>query len=71
MNEVESGLTCLTGLLESGFEDFDTLRTDVDLAGLRSASEFDALISKFDSLASRVLGRKKRKTDKKNWLSRW
>ena len=73
LKEVESGLLCLKGLLESGFVDYDTLRTDQDLEGLRASSEFEAVLGKYDTIASKLLGRKKRKTGEKekNWLSRW
>lgn len=73
LDEVDSGLTCLEGLLETGFEDYDTIRTDPDLAGLRGTPDFEALVGQFDSLASRVLGRRKRKPSAKKggWLARW
>ena len=62
MGQNTAALTCVEGLLESGFEDFKTLRTDPDLAALRG-SELDALVGKYDNLLAKVLGKKDKKEE--------
>jgi len=72
LQEIESGLLCIKGLLESGYDEYESLRSDKDLESLRASPEFEAVLGKYDNLATRLLGRKKRKTtEKKSWLDRW
>lgn len=52
MGQKTPALTCIEGLLDSGFEDFKTLRTDPDLAALRS--ELEVLVGKYDNLLAKV-----------------
>jgi tetratricopeptide (TPR) repeat protein len=46
LGEMASGITCLEALLDNGFEDYQALRKDPDLAALRSNPDFDKLLSK-------------------------
>lgn len=48
LEELESGVACIRGLLEDGFDDFATLRSDPDLQFIRSSTEFESLLRKFD-----------------------
>jgi hypothetical protein len=45
MGQRAAAITCLDGLLESGFTDYATIRSDPDLAPARGP-ELDALIDK-------------------------
>lgn len=44
-----SALTCIEAILENGFNDFKTLRTDPDLAPARGPA-FDALVGRYDGI---------------------
>mmetsp|Transcript_14717 Transcript_14717/g.41439 ORF Transcript_14717/g.41439 Transcript_14717/m.41439 type:complete len:211 (-) Transcript_14717:144-776(-) len=46
--DVETGLKALAGSLERGFEDWETARTDPDLAVLREDKRFEQLLSRFE-----------------------
>ncbi|MCO5564090.1 hypothetical protein L7F22_017746 [Adiantum nelumboides] len=48
LNEVEAGLSALEAAMESGFEDYKTIRSDPDLANLRASPKFTPLINKYD-----------------------
>ncbi|KAG2448823.1 hypothetical protein HYH02_006174 [Chlamydomonas schloesseri] len=48
MGQRDACLTCLEAVLESGFEDYKTMRTDPDLAPVRGAA-FDELLGRYDS----------------------
>lgn len=80
LEEADSGITVLRGLLETGFDELDTLRTDEDLAFLRQSPEFDALLDSFDAgaggpfaaaAAALFNGSRKRQKQQKGWLDRW
>lgn len=63
MGQNTPALTCIDGLLDSGFDDFQTLRTDPDMAALRGP-ELDALVGKYDNLLAKVgLGKKDKKEE--------
>lgn len=62
MGQNTPALTCVEGLLDSGFADFKTLRSDPDLAALRGPA-FDALVGKYDNLLAKVLGNKDKKDE--------
>ena len=72
LGEVDSAIICLEALLESGFENYEALRNDVDLQALRSAdSRFESTIKKFDSMPgklSKMLQDRNRASAKKPWL---
>lgn len=58
-----SVLTCIEAILDNGFEDLKTLRTDPDLAPARGP-EFEALVSKYEGvqgLFKKVMDNKKNK----------
>ncbi|KXZ46479.1 hypothetical protein GPECTOR_43g915 [Gonium pectorale] len=46
--QVASSLTCLEAVLESGFEDYATMRSDPDLAPARGPA-FEELLGRYDS----------------------
>ncbi|PNW77501.1 hypothetical protein CHLRE_10g439350v5 [Chlamydomonas reinhardtii] len=48
MGQREACLTCLEAVLESGFEDYTTMRADPDLAPVRGPA-FDQLLGRYDS----------------------
>lgn len=48
LNQIQAGLSALEDALESGFEDFKRVRTDPDLANLRTTDAFDTLLKRFD-----------------------
>ncbi|KAG2432906.1 hypothetical protein HXX76_008636 [Chlamydomonas incerta] len=48
MGQRDACLTCLEAVLESGFEDYKTMRADPDLAPVRGAA-FDELLGRYDS----------------------
>ncbi|KAG2501197.1 hypothetical protein HYH03_001011 [Edaphochlamys debaryana] len=47
MGQAQAALTCLEAVLDSGFEDFKTMRSDPDLAPARGP-KFEELMSKYD-----------------------
>lgn len=48
LNQLQAGISALEDALDNGFEDFKRIRSDPDLANLRTAEEFDPLLRKFD-----------------------
>ncbi|XP_057550415.1 protein MET1, chloroplastic [Amaranthus tricolor] len=48
LNQIQAGLSALEDALEEGYEDFNRIRTDPDLANLRTADEFETLLKRFD-----------------------
>ncbi|GLC34521.1 hypothetical protein PLESTB_001252200 [Pleodorina starrii] len=48
LGQSSSCLTCLEAVLDSGFVDYNTMRTDPDLAPVRGAA-FDELLGRYDS----------------------
>ncbi|KAB1228024.1 Protein LOW PSII ACCUMULATION 1, chloroplastic [Morella rubra] len=48
LNQVQAGLSALEDALEAGFEDFKRIRTDPDLANIRTSPEFEPLMKRFD-----------------------
>ncbi len=69
MNQASAALTCIEALLESGFEDFNALKTDADLAAARQGSEFDKLISKYDGVLAKLFKKKKNEpSGEKPWI---
>ncbi|KAF9599447.1 hypothetical protein IFM89_037338 [Coptis chinensis] len=48
LNQIQAGLSALEDALKAGFEDYKRVRTDPDLANLRSAEQFDVLLKRFD-----------------------
>jgi len=47
LGDERNGLVSLAGSLEAGFDDFDTARTDPDLAPLRENPQFEGLLLRF------------------------
>jgi tetratricopeptide (TPR) repeat protein len=69
MNQASAALTCLEALLENGFDDFDALKTDADLAAARQGSEFAKLIGRYDGVLAKLFGKKKNEpTGEKPWI---
>ncbi|CAN4087804.1 unnamed protein product [Withania somnifera] len=48
LNQLQAGLSALEDALEAGFEDFKRIRTDTDLANLRTSDNFETLMKKYD-----------------------
>lgn len=48
LNQLQAALSSLEDALNAGFEDFKRIRTDPDLANLRTSEEFDPLLKRFD-----------------------
>ncbi|GAB4835097.1 uroporphyrin-III C-methyltransferase [Ancistrocladus abbreviatus] len=48
LNQTQAGLSALEDALEAGFEDFKRIRTDPDLANIRTSEEFEQLLKRFD-----------------------
>ncbi|KAL0369355.1 UNVERIFIED_CONTAM: protein MET1, chloroplastic [Sesamum angustifolium] len=48
LNQIQAGLSALEDALEAGFEDFKRIRTDPDLANIRTSEDFEPLLKKFD-----------------------
>ncbi|KAL4458694.1 hypothetical protein ABPG75_013559 [Micractinium tetrahymenae] len=68
LGQKQSALTVLEALLDNGFEDVQTVRSDPDLASLRGP-ELDKLLSKHDGLLAKLFGgKKKEQTSNKPWL---
>ena len=69
LGEMDSAMTCLEALLDLEFEDFETLRSDPDLAEVRTDRRFEETIQKFNSLSKRVtkIFKRKPRADKP-WL---
>ncbi|CAL5224279.1 g6941 [Coccomyxa viridis] len=47
MGNLQDGLLALKGCLEAGYEDYQQIREDPDLEGIRGDSRFQSLISKY------------------------
>ncbi|KAL2239157.1 uncharacterized protein LOC105170205 [Sesamum indicum] len=48
LNQIQAGLSALEDAMEAGFEDFKRIRTDPDLANIRTSEDFEPLLKKFD-----------------------
>uniref|UniRef100_A0A2N9H8D4 Uncharacterized protein n=1 Tax=Fagus sylvatica TaxID=28930 RepID=A0A2N9H8D4_FAGSY len=48
LNQIQAGLSALEDALKVGFEDFKRIRTDPDLANIRTSEKFEALMKRFD-----------------------
>ncbi|KAL0389807.1 UNVERIFIED_CONTAM: protein MET1, chloroplastic [Sesamum calycinum] len=48
LNQIQAGLSALEDAMEAGFEDFKRIRTDPDLANIRTSDDFEPLLKKFD-----------------------
>ncbi|XVF37792.1 hypothetical protein REPUB_Repub20aG0041200 [Reevesia pubescens] len=48
LNQIQAGLSALEDALQAGFEDFKRIRTDPDLANLKTSKEFETLLKRFD-----------------------
>ncbi|KAJ9153314.1 hypothetical protein P3X46_026764 [Hevea brasiliensis] len=48
LNQIKAGLSALEEAMLAGFEDFKRIRTDPDLASLRTSEEFEPLLKRFD-----------------------
>ncbi|XP_068634411.1 protein MET1, chloroplastic-like [Aristolochia californica] len=48
LNQLQAGLSALEDALKEGFEDFKRIRTDPDLANVRTTEEFEPLLKRFD-----------------------
>ncbi|KAJ7980593.1 Protein LOW PSII ACCUMULATION 1, chloroplastic [Quillaja saponaria] len=48
LNQIQAALSALEDALDTGFEDFKRIRTDPDLANLRTSEEFEPLLKRFD-----------------------
>ncbi|KAF3635174.1 putative IAA-amino acid hydrolase ILR1-like 7-like isoform 1 [Capsicum annuum] len=48
LNQLQAGLSALEDAMEAGFEDFKRIRTDPDLANLRTSEKFETLMKRFD-----------------------
>ncbi|KAH9604921.1 hypothetical protein KSS87_015352 [Heliosperma pusillum] len=48
LNQIQASLSALEDALKQGYEDFKKIRNDPDLANLRTSSEFETLMKRFD-----------------------
>lgn len=48
LNQIKAGVSALEEAMQAGYEDFKRIRTDPDLAGLRTSEEFEPLLKRFD-----------------------
>lgn len=48
LNQIEAGLSALEDAMAAGYEDYQTIRTDPDIANLRSSEKFKPLLDKYD-----------------------
>ncbi|XP_035541121.1 protein MET1, chloroplastic isoform X2 [Juglans regia] len=46
LNQIQAGLSALEDALQAGFEDFKRIRTDPDLASIRTSEEFETLLKR-------------------------
>ncbi|XP_022730883.1 protein MET1, chloroplastic isoform X2 [Durio zibethinus] len=46
LNQIQAGLSALENALQAGFEDFKRIRTDPDLANLKTSEEFEPLLKR-------------------------
>lgn len=70
LGQVPAALTCLEGLLENGFEDYEGMRRDPDLAPLRGP-QLDALLNKYDGPLKKLFGRKQAASGEKPFFRPW
>ena len=72
LGQRDSALECLSGLLDNGYEDFEQLRQDEDLAAIRG-QKFDQLLLRFDNPLTKISGalksRGKDSGTNKPWIS--
>jgi len=70
LNQASAALTCIEALLESGFEDFNALKTDADLAVARQeASAFNKLLGNYDGVLAKLFKKKKNEpAGEKPWI---
>jgi len=69
LGKPQDGLEALQTALENGFDGYENIKTDPDLAPVRQLAEFDSMFGKYDSLLAKLTG-KKSSTNKK-WWERW
>lgn len=67
LGEKQPALTVPEALMDNGFEDVQTIRSDPDLAPLRGP-ELDKLLSKHDGLLAKLFGKKEKPSSNKPWL---
>lgn len=73
LKETQSAVTCIQGALENGFDDFQTLRKDPDLANIQGGA-LEEVIGKFEKPLDKInaiFGRDKKQKDSgtnKPWL---
>mmetsp|Transcript_15705 Transcript_15705/g.40037 ORF Transcript_15705/g.40037 Transcript_15705/m.40037 type:complete len:102 (+) Transcript_15705:1-306(+) len=48
MGEIEAGLSALDDAMNAGFEDYNKIRSDPNLAELQKSEKFDGLIDRYD-----------------------
>ncbi|KAJ4971069.1 hypothetical protein NE237_004168 [Protea cynaroides] len=48
LNQIQAGLSALEDALKAGYENFKRIRTDPDLANLRTSEQFEPLLKRFD-----------------------
>ncbi|KAJ4827133.1 uroporphyrin-III C-methyltransferase [Turnera subulata] len=48
LNQIQAGLSALEDALKFGFDNYERVRTDPDLANIRASEEFDPLLKRFD-----------------------
>ncbi|KAG9151748.1 hypothetical protein Leryth_002036 [Lithospermum erythrorhizon] len=48
LNQIQAGLSALEDAMKDGYEDFKRIRTDPDLANLRTSADFESLMKRFD-----------------------
>jgi len=65
MNKKEPAITCIDALLENGFEDYSSIRSDQDLAAVQG-KELENVLSKYDNVVRKVF--KQPKKTEKPWL---
>jgi tetratricopeptide (TPR) repeat protein len=69
LNQGSAALTCIEALLESGFEDFNALKTDADLAVARQGTDFNKLLGKYDGVLAKLFKKKKNEpAGEKPWI---
>ena len=63
-----AALTCIEALMESGFEDYDSLQHDPDLALIQNSEELNSIIGKHTGLFARLIKRNSKREEKKPWI---
>mmetsp|Transcript_25654 Transcript_25654/g.48626 ORF Transcript_25654/g.48626 Transcript_25654/m.48626 type:complete len:230 (-) Transcript_25654:322-1011(-) len=72
MGNVAQGLQAISDCMENGFDDFDAIRSDPDLAPIRASPDFEAIMGKHNSVIGKLFGKNNKKTSQnKTWLDRW